>query len=127
MHFIFDECVPPRFMPVLKEMGYKTERITDYLTYGSDDSYVAAVCDSLGAVVVTKDRDFKGLIARRSDGQLPKLRNVHLLKLNCKPHRIGDRLVTAMPIVQAEYDLRRTMRDKRVIIWIGADVLNVHR
>jgi predicted nuclease of predicted toxin-antitoxin system len=127
MHFVFDENVPIPFMQTLRGMGYQASHILDYLTEGAPDNLVAATCDSLGAVLLSSDRDFEAMISRRTDGQRPKFRNVHLVRMDCKDTRIGDRLVMTMPLIQKEYDLRKDMPDRRMIVWVRTDTIVVHR
>ena len=127
MIFILDECIPVSALHALQNLNYEAAMITVYIATKSPDQLVAATADAAGAIIVSHDRDFKRLIARRTDGQQPRFRNAHLLKMECKQPRIPDRLIMCMPIIVSEFQARQQMRDHRMIAWIGADFIRVWR
>lgn len=127
MHFVLDENAPITVVELLEDYGAEVSRITDYLPQGSSDQEVAAVCDELGAIVLSVDSDFKSIITRRPDRQRTPLKRVGLVKMSCKETRIPDRLVKAMPLIQREYELRQETIDKRIIVFVHPEIMTIHR
>ncbi len=127
MKFLLDECIPASALNALKTDGFNAETVLEHLLPESPDTLVASTANQLGAIIVSHDRDFKRLIVRQHDGQLPKYRNAHLIKMECKHRRIADRLKFVMPIISAEFEARKAMKDKRMIIFVGTDFLRVWR
>ncbi len=127
MHFLLDQCIPRAALETLLSLGMNAEMITNHIAPDSDDRFVVQTAALHSAIVVSHDRDFKSLIARRPDNQKPYFRNVHLIKMDCKQARIGERLNMALPIFTAEYHARQSMKDKRVIIWVSTDMVRVWR
>ena len=127
MLFLLDECVTGSALDALRSAGFEAHTVSDHLLPSAEDQLVASTADSLGAIIVSHDRDFKKLIARKHDGQVKKFRNAHLVKMECKQGRIADRLMAAMPLIQEEYRVRTTMKDKRLIAFIATDFVRIWR
>ncbi len=127
MHFLLDQCVPISALNALQSSGFEANMITDYVLPNAEDQLVAAVGDQLSAIIVSHDRDFKKLVSRKPDGQITRFKNIHLVKMDCKQMRIAGRIIQAMPIIQSEFKSRETMKDKRMILWIGTDKMTVWR
>lgn len=127
MKLLLDECVPQSALDALRGAGFDADSILSHLLPNSEDKLVAATADALRAVIVSHDRDFKQIISRRPDGQVKQYKNASLIKMDCHQWRIADRLLSAMPAIKFEFDLRHTMKDKRTIVWVSADFIRIWR
>ena len=85
MIFILDECVPASALHALQNLNYDATMITDHIPPQSPDQLVAATADAAGAIMVSHDRDFKKLIARRTDGCQRRLETGPLGRLKTDP------------------------------------------
>lgn len=72
MHFLLDAHIPRRLCQTLRQRGHECTHV-EVLPQGnaSSDTNIAASADELGAVVVTKDDDFR--ISHRLHGQPAQL------------------------------------------------------
>ena len=72
MHFLLDAHIPRRLCQVIRSKGHECSHV-EALERGnaSSDSTIAAGADEIGAVVVTKDDDFR--ISHRFNGRPERL------------------------------------------------------
>jgi predicted nuclease of predicted toxin-antitoxin system len=112
---------------MLVQLGYPAIPSKKLISEASQDPLVAALCDQLGAVLISHDRDMKGLIARRPNLQQRQFKNAHLIKCGCKQWRIEERVKASLPIILREYELRKKMNDRRMIVYVETDFLRVWR
>jgi predicted nuclease of predicted toxin-antitoxin system len=78
---IIDECVPRRYLRLLREWGYEVEFASSQLPPDAPDADMIALAKRLNAILLTVDLDFAsildyppanftGIIVLRYDGQL---------------------------------------------------------
>jgi predicted nuclease of predicted toxin-antitoxin system len=59
MRFIVDEQLPPRLATWLRDQGHEVQHVIEIDLGGASDARVHERCVVLGAVLVTKDADFR--------------------------------------------------------------------
>ena len=127
IRFLTDVCVPDSVAEMLGQLGYAAQPTKMLQDEDSEDPLVAALADQLGAVLISHDRDMKRLIARRPNLQKRQYRNAHLIKCDCKQWRIEERLQTSMPLIIREFELRKQMKDPRMIVYIETNFVRIWR
>jgi predicted nuclease of predicted toxin-antitoxin system len=65
--FVVDAQLPPKLAALLTEAGYASVHCSDRLQRRASDPTVAALANTLGAFVMSKDEDFVDILGR---GQL---------------------------------------------------------
>ncbi|MCC6446118.1 MAG: DUF5615 family PIN-like protein [Armatimonadetes bacterium] len=58
-YFLADNCVATRVILCLRQAGRRVDRMIDAAPADLDDKDVLALADSLGAVLITQDNDFR--------------------------------------------------------------------
>lgn len=62
MTIIIDQCVPRKFLKLLKTWGYDAEALTEHIPANSPDVDVLALVQKLDAVLLTVDLDFSNIL-----------------------------------------------------------------
>src|SRR5262249_39079799 len=94
---------------------------------GTPDEVLVAHVDPRGGLVVTGDRDFVRLIARRSADNRLRFRRAGRIFFSCPAYRTPGRLEQALPLIEWEADHLADRPDPRVIVEVGGDVIRVER
>lgn len=58
MSILLDQCVPRRYLRLLRGWGYDASPLAEHAAIDSPDQEVIAVAQSLDAVLLTVDKDF---------------------------------------------------------------------
>jgi predicted nuclease of predicted toxin-antitoxin system len=61
IRFFIDNCVPDSVAGVLRNAGHEVILLRDSIAPDAPDSFVAAVAELHGAVLVSYDKDFRSL------------------------------------------------------------------
>lgn len=62
MRFLVDANLPPRLASWLMEQGHEADYSDDLLGLSASDTAIFAAAEQTGAVIITKDRDFRLLV-----------------------------------------------------------------
>lgn len=123
MLLLLDEHVTDTLVPILKKRGHQVLLVRERLAAGTPDSVIVAVADKLSAIVVTVDKDFRGLISRRPKHNHNRFRSVGLISFQCGYDWLVRRAEHAFPLIEAEYGLLQTQSDRRLIVGIQKDTI----
>jgi predicted nuclease of predicted toxin-antitoxin system len=127
MRFVLEECIPVPVDQLLIAGGHEAKWITELVPPGSPDQLVAAAAEGDSSILISHDRDFRKIAPRVQDGQQRRFRRLHIIRMECKAARIGQRLLYNLPVIAFELNERRAMRDRRLIMAIKTDVVHIFR
>ena len=125
--FLIDENFSELALPVLDASGHTARLARGLVSSGAVDEAVAAAADSIGAIVLTQDRDFVRVVARRPAENVRRWRRLGRVLVTCRARKIPERLAESLPLIEWEYAHLSTRTDARVIIEVGGDVIRVER
>jgi predicted nuclease of predicted toxin-antitoxin system len=128
VRLLIDENVPRSVANLFVERGHEVIHVRDQLLPGTPDPVVAAVGDSMNAIVVTWNRsDFRSLASRFSTLSGRQLRNLGLIVFRCNEAQGRRRLEQFIDLVEFEYELCQQRNDRRLIVEIGKSYFKVQR
>jgi predicted nuclease of predicted toxin-antitoxin system len=125
IRFFIDNCVPDSVADVLRNAGYEVILLRDSIAPDSPDSFVAAVAELHGAILVSYDKDFRSLAPRIGVGQ----RRFRLSRIGfkCSEPHAARRLESALSLIEHEWTLAQSAPDKRIMIEIGPTYIRTIR
>jgi predicted nuclease of predicted toxin-antitoxin system len=118
---MLDENVPQDVTDMLTKHGHKAEFIREYVPPGAPDPLVATVSEELNAILVSFDGDFERIAPRIPRGHRARFRRLSRIWMCCGEPQAAERLKRGLPLVQAEYELAQTQRDRRMLMWSPGD------
>lgn len=100
---IIDECLPARsFRAFLAPRGYTVLTVGEAFPSGSSDEAVLALAESLSAVVISTDRDWRGLLSR-VQGNQGRIRRAGRILFTCRHDRVIFRLERLIEDIERQY------------------------
>jgi hypothetical protein len=126
MHFLLDENVPHSVAGVLERSGHSVEFVVEILPRGAADPIVATLSETIGAVLVSADNDFKSLAPRIQIGR-GRYRRLSRIALLCGEPQAAQRIEKAMSLVEAEFEIAQQSPDRRMIVAIGRSYIRTER
>ena len=124
---MLDEMVPVSVARTLRQNGHTAEFIRDYTPPGSPDPLVATISEEMKAVLVSFDGDFQKIAPRVPDGQRRRFKRLSRIWMRCSEYQSAQRLERALPLIESEYTLARTLPDRRMIIWLSNEYIRTNR
>ncbi len=121
-----DECVPVSVANVFTERGHKVELVQLLMAKGVADSIVAAVGEQDAAVLVTADKDLRAL-APRIPKERRRYRQLGIISIRCQGPQTETRIRQNMDLIEFEYQRSRSLRDRRLMMSIGATWVWIER
>src|SRR6266481_10105167 len=115
IRFFIDNCVPDSVADILRSAGHEVILLRDSI---APDSFVAAVAELHGAVLVSYDKDFRSLAPRIGVGQR-RFRKLSRIGFKCSEPHSARRLESALSLIEHEWSLAQSAPDKRIMIEIG--------
>ena len=94
MRFLIDEQLPPALVDWLARHGQEAEHVYDLSILRLSDHMIVARAVEIGAVILTKDEDF-----RRLAGEAAGVRVVWLRVGNLPNRQLFERIETAWPAI----------------------------
>ena len=108
MRFFVDHCMPDSGSRVLADAGYEVIRLRNKLPPDSPDPIVAKTAQELGAILVTRDKDFGG----KSYAYLNRV------TLRCPVLAIEQRIGDALSLIDHEWQRVAGVDGARIAIEI---------
>ena len=127
MYFLLDENVPHSLVDTLNDLGHEVTLIQDVVPAGSPDPIVATIGEELDAVLVSFDGDFQRIAPRIPRGMRTRFRRLSRISLKCNEPQVSARMVTAMSLIELEFEIARNSRDQRMIVWLGDSYIRTDR
>lgn len=127
MRLFLDHNVPDSVARAFVQRGHEVVLLRDELPSDSPDELVATVSEQLGAVLVSCDTDFRRIAPRIPRGQRARFRRLSRISLECSGPRAARRVETAMSLIEHEFEIAQSSRDKRMHVVIRNDVIRTHR
>jgi len=127
MRLLTDENVPDDVGGVFRERGHEVILVREIFAPGTKDPVVAAMGDSLEAIVVSWDRDFKALVPRAPEGTRQLFRKLGRITFHCDFPKGARRLGVVFDVIDFEYAQAQQRPDKRVLIEIGDNYIRLLR
>src|SRR5713101_6216016 len=121
--FFIDNCVPDSVASVPRNAGHDVILPRDSI---APDSFVAAVAELHGAVLVSYDKDFRSLAPRIGVGQR-RFRTLSRIGFKCSEPHSARRLESALSLIEHEWSLAQSAPDKRIMIEIGPTYIRTIR
>lgn len=126
MRFMLDENVPALAAEKLTGLGHTAEFIRDYVPEGSPDPLVATVSEQLDAVLVSFDGDFEKIAPRIPKGEKSRFRKLSRIWLKCRESQSGNRLETAIGLIESEHEIHRDL-PRKMRLCIGDSYMRTDR
>ena len=126
LRFFLDEGVPDSVGHALSDMGHRVFYLRDVAVTGSPDPLVCAVAEANDAILVGSDGDLKQLAKRHGVGQR-RFRKLSLIKLSCNEARASSRIISALSLIEHEWQLSFSSKDRRIFIEIGDASISTRR
>ena len=126
IRFFIDNCVPDSVAGVLRNAGHEVILLRDSIAPDAPDSFVAAVAELHGAVLVSYDKDFRSLAPRIGVGQR-RFRTLSRIGFKCSEPQAARRLESALSLIEHEWTLAQSVPDKRIMIEIGPTYIRTIR
>ena len=120
VHFLLDAHIPRRLCDSLRRHGHEcthTEALPDGNT--SPDGIVASWADERGAVVITKDDDFR--ISHRLGH--PPARLLLISIGNCSNLELTDYIERVLPILETSFEQPATIEIRRDVVVVTRQVI----
>lgn len=112
---------------MLESFDYEVVRLREKIATDAPDPLVAAVAEANNAVLVTMDSDFKSLAKRTGAGKR-RFRKLSLVRFErCRESHAAERLKSAMSLIEHEWGVGGSARDRRMFIVICGEVIRTHR
>ena len=106
MRFITDNNIQDSAGDWIGARGYTFHRVRDILLPDTADLVIAAMGDSLEAIVVSYDKDMKSIASRVPDGTRRRFTKLGAIFLTCKAPRAIQRLDATWDYIEFEYARR---------------------
>lgn len=127
MRFFIDQCVPESVAKTLETQGCEVIRLRHKTAPDSPDTLVAAVSEANDAILVTVDGDFKAIAARAGIGQR-RFRKLSLIRFEkCRESMMAERLSRGFSLIQHEWKIGGSDRDRRLFVVVTSETYRTHR
>lgn len=127
MRLFIDHCVPESVPKVFEAADYEVIRLREKTAPDSPDTLVAAVAEANSAVLVTMDGDFKSIAARTGIGH-QRYRKLSLIRFEkCRESKAAARLQKALSLIEHEWSVGNSQRDRRMFVVITNETIRTHR
>ncbi len=127
MRLLIDENITASITALLRERGHDVELVREVMAPGTQDPAIARAGNEMGAIVVTFDKDFHGLMARknkRGNLRFPRLGLILLDNINVQG---AARLASFIDLIEAEYELLQSRPGERLWVEILPSLARFHR
>jgi predicted nuclease of predicted toxin-antitoxin system len=127
LRLFIDHCVPESVAKAFETAGHEVIRLREKTAPDSPDMLVAAVSEANDAILVTMDGDFKAIAARAGIGAR-RYRKLSLIRFErCRESKAADRARDAMSLIEHEWLVGGSERDRRMFVVIGSASIRTHR
>jgi hypothetical protein len=126
LKFLTDNCVPDSVGQALRDAGHEVICLRDILPTNSPDPIVASVAELNDAILVSFDKDFKALAPRIGVGQ-QRFRKLSRIAFRCREPIAARRIVTALSLIEHEWNVAQSSEDKRMIVHISETTIQTTR
>ena len=126
LKFLTDNCVPDSVGRALAEAEHEVIRLRDILPTNSPDPIVATVAELNDAILVSFDKDFKGLAPRIGVGQ-QRFRKLSRIGFRCREPMAAQRILLALSLIEHEWQVAQASSDKRMIVHISETTIQTTR
>lgn len=128
MHLLIDENVPDSVARYFAERGHEVQFVRELFAAGTADPVIAAIGDTMGAIVVTWDKDFRSLVARAPRGSRVRFRRLGRISFRCAEPRGRRRAEETIDLIEYEHDrMQRKGGDQRLIVEINETGIRITR
>lgn len=118
MLLLIDENVPRSVAAVFQTRGHDIVLVKEALGEGTPDPAVATYADTINAIIITwNHKHFKRWVSRATQGR----RQAGRISFKCEEVKGAQRAEQCMELIEAEYALAQSRKDKRVLIEISRD------
>lgn len=118
MRLLIDENVPESVATFLRGRGHEVLLVRELLGQMAPDNFVAWVGDDLEAIVVTIDKDFRGIVQRFPLASRRRFNSLGRISLRCRESRALVRLTLFVDEIEREFERLQHHRDRRLIVEI---------
>ena len=114
MIVLIDECFPRSLGHLFAMRGHDVRGVGDGFPSGAPDSAILAAADRAGAVVISRDNDWKQLVQRQKEGTRTAFQRAHRILINCDYTIARARVEELIEVIEAEYRIH--VRSSRQLI-----------
>lgn len=127
MFLIIDENVDDAVGYYLRERGHRVGFVRDLFAGGIEDAVIAVLGNEDSAIIVTHDKDFKGLVKRVPEGTRQRFRKLGRISLQCREPRAKRRIEDLIESIEFEFLQVNKRSDQRFIMVITETSFQVIR
>lgn len=127
MKFFADHNVAESVCQLLEEAGHEVIRLRDELPPNSPDPVVAKYAESIDAVLISHDGDFKRIAPRIPHGERNRFRRLSRIHLQCDYAGAEIRVAAAISLIEFEWSLAQERADKRIHIVVQKTGIKTNR
>lgn len=102
MLFLIDENVPDGVARAIAARGHEVRLVREHLVAGTPDEVVAAAAADIDAIIVTSDRDFVRIIARRPADNYLRWRRLGRVLISCRATQMVSRVEVGGEVIRVE-------------------------
>lgn len=116
MRLLIDENITVSITELLRERGHEVVLVRDVMAPDTPDPAIARAGNGMGAIIVTFDKDFHGLMARKGkqgDLRFPRLGLILLENIKVQG---AARLKSFIELIEKEHELLQSMPGER--LWV---------
>lgn len=121
-----DEGVPRSAGSVLAAAGNEVFYLQEAAAAGSSDPVVCKIAESCSSILVALDNDMRGLASRWGAGRI-RYKTLSLVHLKCRESRAAERLKSALSLIEHEWQLGGSGKDRRLFVTIGDTFIRTDR
>ena len=126
MRLLVDECVPVDVTTVFAGRGHQILFVIDELAPKTPDAIIAQFASIHSLICVTWNRrHFRNLLSRRPRNNQIIYPHAGLIAFACPESRGAHRAQQVCELIEFEHQLAQTRHDKRLIVDITVDYLQI--
>ena len=126
LKLFLDESVPNRVGRRFRDAGHAVVYLNRSADRGVPDERVCDLADQAGAILVAIDRDMKRIAQNHGVGSRALVR-IGLIRISCRELIAGQRVASAMSLIEHEWNHTEGSSGRRLFVEIGDQVIRTFR
>ena len=126
LRLFLDEGVPDSVGHAFMEAGHQVGFLNRTLARGSSDHLVCAIADLNDAILVALDGDMKRIAQSYGIGG-GRFLKLGLIKLSCRESLAAQRIISAMSLIEHEWERGQGNEGRRIFVEISESVIRTFR
>lgn len=125
--FFLDHNVPRSVAEILSTEGYTVIELAEVMRADSPDQLVAQYVNKKSFILITCDKDFRGLSKSLPKVSKREFQKLDMIQLKCRPVGSPQRVQSALSFIKAEWEHSKHSERSRLFLDIGDGYLRTNR